>query len=90
MLRTKNSSLNPVQQTNKRLHSLGVGEYAPNILLTIPEEDCPPLHLGPGPVTRIVVPGPVLGAVPFAPPGLFAVWLKRKGDSMKLTISTIL
>ena len=67
-----------------------MGEYAPNILLTIPEEDCPPLHLGPGPVTRIVVLGPVLGAVPFTPPGLFAVWLKRKGDSMKLTISTIL
>ena len=61
-----------------------------NILLTIPEKDCPPLHLGPGPVTRIAVPGPVLGAVPFTLPSLFAIWLKRKCDSMKLTIRTIL
>ena len=61
-----------------------------NILQTIPDKDCPPLHLGSGPVTRITVPRPVLRAVPFTPPGLFAVWLKRKGDSMKLTISTIL
>ena len=48
------------------------------ILLTIPEKDCPPLHLGHGPVTRVVVPGPVLGAVPFTPPGLFAVWVKKR------------
>ena len=60
------------------------------ILLTIPEKDCPPLQLGPGPVTRIAVLRPVLRAVPFTPPGLFAVWLKRKGGSMKLMISTIL
>ena len=60
------------------------------ILLTIPEKDCLTLHLGPGPVTRIVVSGPVRGAVPFAPPGLFAVWLKREGDSMKLKTGTIL
>ena len=62
----------------------------PNILLRIPEEDCPPLHLGRGPVTRIVVTGPFLGSVFFAPPSLFAVWLKGEGDSMKLMISTIL
>ena len=60
------------------------------ILLTIAEKDTPPLHLGSGPVTRIAVLRPVLRAVPFTPPGLFAVWLKRKGGSMKLTISTIL
>ena len=51
------------------------------ILLTILEKDCPPLHLGPGPVTRIVVPGPVLGSVFFTPPGPFCC-LKGEGDSM--------
>ena len=60
------------------------------IPLTIPEKDCPPLHLGSGPVTWIAVLIPVLRPVPFAPPGDFAVWLKRKSGSMKLTISTIL
>ena len=48
------------------------------ILLTIPDKDCPPLHLGSGPVPRITIPRPVLRAVPIAPPGLFAVGLKRK------------
>ena len=33
------------------------------ILLTIPDKDCPPLHLGSGPVTGTAVPGPVSGTV---------------------------
>ena len=60
------------------------------ILLTIPDKDCPLLHLCSGPVPRITGPRPVIKAVPIAPPGLFALWLKRKGSSIKLTISTIL
>ena len=60
------------------------------ILLTIHDMDCPPLHLGSGPVTRVTVPRPVLRAVPVTPPGLCALWLKRKGSSIKLNISTIL
>ena len=60
------------------------------ILQTIPDKDCPPLLLGSRPFTRITVPRPVLRAVPVTPPGLFALWLKRKGSSIKLTISTIL
>ena len=47
-----------------------------NILLTIPDKDCPPLHLGSGPVTGTVVPGPVPRAVLWAPTLLFG--LKRK------------
>ena len=47
-----------------------------NILLTIPDKDCLPLHLGSGPVTGTVVAGHVLRAVLKAPLLLFG--LKRK------------
>ena len=48
------------------------------ILLTIPDQDCPPLHLGMGLVIWIIVLGPVPGAVPAVPPGVFGLLVKRK------------
>ena len=60
----KYSSLNNVRRTNKIVSNLKEWENMRRyILLTIPDKDCPPLHLGSGPVTGTVVPGPVLRAV---------------------------
>ena len=55
----KYSSLNKVKRTNKIVSNHKEWEnMCRNILLTIPDKDCPPLHLGLGPVIGPVVPVP--------------------------------